>query len=96
LPAYFKWQKQDSIFTKIKFEVEDNIWVLYSITRVLFNMKINIEEIHQTKSHSWNKEIILLVEILDYDYLLIDRLVDRIALQLWNDLISKSVLEIKG
>ena len=96
LPAYFKWQKQNSIFTKIKLEVEDKIWILYSITEVLFNMKINIEEIHQSKSHFWNKEIILLVEIKDFDYLLIDRLVDRIALKLWKNLIEKEVIEIKN
>ena len=45
-------------------------------------MKINIEEIVQKKIASGNKEILLLVEISDYDYLLIDRLLDRIALKL--------------
>jgi len=96
LPAYIEWEKLDSIFVKLWFEVKDSIWVFHWITRVLFNMKINIEEISQKKSASWNKEIILLVEILDWDYLLVDRLVDRIALKLWDDLISKNILEIKG
>jgi len=46
-------------------------------------MKINIEEIDINKNiKSGNKEIVLLIEISDYDYLLIDRLIDRIALKL--------------
>ena len=96
LPAYIEWEKLDSIFVKLWFEVWDSIWVLNWITQVLFNMKINIEEITQKKSASWNKEIVLLVEILDWDYLLVDRLVDRIALKLWDNLISKNILEINS
>jgi GTP pyrophosphokinase len=96
LPAYIEWEKLDSIFVKLWFEVSDSLWVLNWITQVLFNMKINIEEITQKKSVSWNKEIILLVEILDWDYLLVDRLVDRIALKLWDNLINKNILEIKA
>jgi len=96
LPAYIEWEKGEHILAKIQLEVENKIWVLFSISRVISNMNINIEEIHQTKSKTWNKEIILTVEINDYDYLLIDRLVERISLKLWKDLINKSVLQIKG
>ncbi len=95
LPAYIEWEKPDSIFVKLWLEVGDSIWVLNWITIVLFNMWINIEEITQKKSASWNKEIILLIEILDWDYLLVDRALNRISLKLWENLISKNILEIK-
>ena len=96
LPAYVEWQKSESIYAKIKFEVKDSIWVMHWITTILMNMKINLDEIHQDKSDFWNKEIIIVVEILDYDYFLVDRLVDRISLKLWDNLVSKSILEIKS
>ena len=96
LPAYIEWEKQDLMLVKIRLEFIDKIWILHSITQVLFNMSINISEIIQKTSAKWNKEIILTVEIKDYDYLIIDRLVDRLSLKLWNSLLEKQVLEIKG
>ena len=96
LPAYIEWEREDLILAKIRLEFIDKIWILNSITQILLNMNINISEITQKTSVKWNKEIILLVEIKDYDYLIIDRLVDRISLKLGNNLLEKSVLEIKG
>ncbi len=95
LPAYIEWEKPESIFVKLKLEVLDKIWVLNWITTVLFNMQINIKEIVQKKSITWNKDIILLLEIEDWDYLLVDRLTDRLSLKLWENLINKNILEIK-
>lgn len=96
LPAYIEWKKTEYIYAKIKLEVKNSIWVINGITKVLMNMKINLEEIHQNKSEWWNKEIILVVEILDYDYLLVDRLVNRIEIKLWDNIVSKRILEIRS
>lgn len=95
LPAYLESKKENIMSVKLWFEVNDSVWILYLITKVIMDMNINIEEIHQTKSNSWNKTIEIIVEILDYDYLLIDRLVDRISFKLWDNLIKKEILKIK-
>ncbi|MDQ7023217.1 MAG: RelA/SpoT family protein [Candidatus Gracilibacteria bacterium] len=96
LPAYLESKKENIMSVKLWFEVKDGVGILYSITKVIMNMNINIEEIHQTKSDSGNKAIEIIVEILDYDYLLIDRLINRIQLQLLEKLLKKEVVEIKG
>jgi hypothetical protein len=45
-------------------------------------MEINIDEINTNKIDYRTTEINLKLEVLDYDYLIIDRLIERIKLNL--------------
>ena len=84
------------IQAKLEFEVLNNIWILLSLTQTISEMMINIEEIHQNKIDNGHMKIELVIRVSDYDYLLVDRLVERIALKLWKNLLWKRVLEIKA
>ncbi len=95
LPAYLEWYEQSSILADIKLIITNKIWILYRITQIIMEMWMNIEEIHSQKLPSGEVEVILLMRILEYDYLLVDRLIERIHLQLEEDLISKTVRSMK-
>lgn len=94
LPSYVEWTEDSMIQASLQFEVLNNIGVLHSITQTVSEMMINIEEIHQSKLKNGNMQINLAVEVSDYDYLLVDRLVERIVLKLWDKILSKKVLKI--
>lgn len=96
LPAYLKWDQLNIISVTISFEIEEWIGILHLITEVLFNMKINIIVLNSIKNNKWNNELILTIEIKDYDYLLIDRLIDRIKLNVWKKILSTKIVQIKG
>jgi len=45
-------------------------------------MQINIEGMEHKRKKDGSTQLILTVKVLDYDYLLVDRLIERIALKL--------------
>ncbi len=96
LTAYIEWEEWSVIFAKIQLDFENEIGILNSITQVILEMKINIETMEHKRKRDWSTQLVLQIKVLDYDYLLVDRLLERIALKLWESLINKQVLEIKG
>jgi len=96
LTAYIEWEEGSVMTAKIKLVFENEIWILNSITQVILEMQINIEGMEHKRKKDGSTELILIIKILDYDYLLVDRLIERIALKLWKSLLKKKVLEIKG
>jgi len=81
---------------KISLEFLNEMWILNAITQVILEMKINIEWLDHKRKKNGNTQLTLMIKVLDYDYLLVDRLVERIQLKLGEKLLSKEVLEIKG
>ena len=94
MSAYVKWKENKSIFVDLKITVKNDIWVLKDLTDVIYGMDISIDEINSNKVDFERNEISLRLEVLDYDYLIIDRLVERIKLHLWERLISSSIDKI--
>lgn len=48
------------------------------ISETLFNMEINIDELHTKKISPTQTMLTIGLEINDYDYLIVDRFVERI------------------
>ncbi len=96
LAAYIQWEESNVLTAKIRLEFLNEMWMLNSITQVILEMKINIEWMDHKRKKNWNTELTLLIKVLDYDYLLVDRLIERIELKLWKKLLWSEVLEIKG
>ncbi len=94
LPAFVKWTEKFIIKAYIKFIVKNTVWVLKDITHAIFEMNINVDEIHQSNSLFKEREIEAVLEIEDYDYFLIDRLVERIKFRLWDRIIWIEVMKI--
>ena len=58
-------------------------------------MGINIDEIHSQKISTKETKVTLSIEILDYDYLVVDRLVERFKLALGDMLLEYEVDEVE-
>ena len=57
--------------------------MLKDISLILFDMNINTLEISSTRISFDKISLFLKLEILDHDYLIIDRFLDRVKLKLW-------------
>lgn len=87
--AYVKWEESMSLF-RLVLTLENKIGMMKIISETLFSMEINIDELH-TKKISKNKtDLIIALEINDYEYLIVDRFIDRIK-----NLLGKSLIEYK-
>ena len=95
LSAYEISSKSDFLEVNIVFSVINKRWILKSISDIIYAMDINIEEISYSRKHKFKWDISLSLEISDYDYLIIDRLVWRIENSLWDDLLWFKIIELK-
>ena len=85
--AYIKWAESVSIF-KLHLTVQNQIWMMKLVSEILYQMEINIDEIHTKKISQTVTLLTVGLEIPDYDYLLIDRFTERLKSQLWEKLID--------
>ena len=75
--AYIKGSESVSLF-RLSLNLENKIGMMKVIRETLFQMEINIDEIHTQKLSPSETLVTLGLEILDYDYLVIDRFIERI------------------
>ncbi|QFR39384.1 bifunctional (p)ppGpp synthetase/guanosine-3',5'-bis(diphosphate) 3'-pyrophosphohydrolase [Candidatus Gracilibacteria bacterium 28_42_T64] len=94
LPTYVEGYESQSLEFSINFVLKNKIGMLKSLTEILFSMDINIEEIISKKIGNLNTGLSLKLVIPDYDYLIIDRLIDRVKLYYGDDLVSHSLEKI--
>ncbi len=94
LSAHLEWENEWDVLVSIEFIFENKIWVLKELSDIMFSMWIDIDEINSIKM--WNKKtkINLKLIIQDYDYLLVDRFVERVKLKFWNMLFSSKIWKI--
>jgi (p)ppGpp synthase/HD superfamily hydrolase len=95
LSACIYWEEDEFLVITVKIVVQIKNWVLKNITDTVFNMLIEVDSLHSRKIWNLQTEIILDLKILDYDYLIIDRFIDRIKLKLKELYISSEVLWVK-
>ena len=95
LSAYIDWEKEESLIVHINFLVENKIWVLKELSDIIFSMWIDVDAINTKKIWNTRTKIDLDLRILDYDYLLIDRFVERVKIHFKNVLHEYSLWNIK-
>jgi len=66
------------------------------ISETLFSMEINIDELHTQKISQTETSLIIGLEIPDYEYLVVDRFIERIKTLLGPNLIEYKIKEIKS
>ncbi len=92
--AYVKWEEALTLF-RISMTLENKIWMMKAISETLFAMEINIDELHTNKI-SKNKTILTIaLEVNDYEYLIIDRFIERVSFILWESMIDYKLEEIR-
>ncbi len=93
--AYIKWEESISIF-KLSLTLKNKMWIMKIVSETLFQMEINIDEIHTSKISPTETILTVGLEIPDYDYLVIDRFTERLKTQLWNSLIDIRISQVWG
>lgn len=94
LNAYYEWEELNNIFFSILFTFKNKIWVLKNLSDILFEMNINIIEISSNKNWLDKMDFFLKWEILDHDYLIIDRFLNRVKFRLWESLVNFDIKKI--
>lgn len=94
LSAYFEWDQDESLIFDVELIFKNRIWVLKELSDIIFSMWIDVDEIRS--SNIWKNEtkIFLKLKVLDYDYLLIDRFIERLELSFKDRLIKSIVWKI--
>jgi len=95
LSAYLDWNESDSLEVDIIFTVLNKKWILKEISDILYIMDINIEEINFKKLSKNKWDISFILNIPDYDYLIIDRMIDRMRNTLKSNLLNVKVKHLK-
>lgn len=92
--AYVKWAESLSLF-RLSMVLENKIWMMKIVSETLFSMEINIDELHTKKINAIQTKLTIGLEVNDYEYLVVDRFVERIKFLLWDSLIEYKIEEIK-
>jgi GTP pyrophosphokinase len=90
LSAYITGVSDWYIWSELELIIKNDKWILRDLSDIIFSMWINIEWIHTKKLTKNKTQINLNLELMDYDYLLIDRLIDRLCIRF-----DKGLYEIK-
>ncbi len=96
LSAYFEWDELNNIIFDINFIFENKIWVLKNLSDILFDMNINTLEIVSKREWIDKTALFLKLEILDHDYLIIDRFLDRIKFKIWKNMVNYEIKKIES
>ena len=94
LSAYVEWQEDTPIYIKLKLLVANHLWILKTLSETLFSMGINLDEISTKKVSKTKTEVYLDLEIMDHDYLIVDRFIERMKINMWTDLIEHKIEKI--
>ena len=95
LPAYLKWNEDDNLIVNINLSFTNKIWILKKLSDILFSMNINVDEIKSEKVSNKIHLIKLKLIILDYEYLIIDRLIDRLKIWFWEELTEYEIVRMR-
>lgn len=91
--AYIKWEESLSLF-RLSLILENKIGMMKIISETLFSMEINIDELHTKKLSKDVTELTIALEINDYEYLIVDRFIERIRYLLGKSLVEYKIKEI--
>ena len=91
LPAYIEWKWDTKLCVDIELVFNNKIWILKDLSEIIYSMKIDIEEIFSKKLNIQTVKISIKIAVLDYDYLMIDRIVNRLKIHFNEDLIECNI-----
>ena len=92
--AYVKWEEALTLF-RISITLENKIGMMKAISETLFIMEINIDELHTNKISKNRTILTIALEVNDYEYLIIDRFIERVWFILWTSMIEYKLEEIR-
>lgn len=94
ISAYYEWDEPANIIFDIHFVFINKLWILKNLSDILFDMNINTLEILSKKISITEIGLFLKLEILDHDYLIIDRFLERVKLKIGSQLLDYEIKKI--
>ncbi|MCH8518303.1 RelA/SpoT family protein [Candidatus Gracilibacteria bacterium] len=91
--AYVKGDESISIF-QLSLTLKNKVGMMKIVSETLYQMEINIDEIHTKKISPTETILTVGLEIPDYDYLLVDRFVERLKSHLGDSLVDIRVTQV--
>ena len=91
LPAYIKWTEDDNLIVTLLLSFQEKIWVFKKLSEILYSMNLDILSINSERVNKNTHNITLKLIILDYEYLIIDRLIDRLKIWFWDVLLNYKI-----
>lgn len=88
LSAFYEWEEDNTIKVDIIFTFKNQYWVLKELSDILYAMQIDILNINSDRTPLNDVELHLKLELLEYDYLIIERFIDRVKLKLSNSFVK--------
>ncbi|MDD3646194.1 MAG: RelA/SpoT family protein [Candidatus Gracilibacteria bacterium] len=95
LSAYLPGDENEYLHVDIIFTVLNKKGVLKNLSDIIYAMDINIDGINFNKTGKIKGDLVLTLEIPDYDYLILDRLVERVKNNLGHDLVGYQIKNLK-
>ena len=96
MPAYYEDEWKKTIIVDVSFLFSDKIWILKTLSWILFDMNIDTIEISSSRKWIDKMDIVLKLEFNEYDLELIDRFIERVQINTWKDLLSFHLAKIEG
>lgn len=93
--AYYEWDERENILVHLKFIFLNRMWVLKNLSDILYSMNINVLEMSSWKQSLSESYIDMQLDFLDYDYLIIDRFLDRVKLKMNDTFVSVEIKKIE-
>jgi len=95
MSAYWEWQEEDNLRVIASLETRNEVWMLKRICDILFDMDINIDDIHSQKKWFGSHIFTLTLEFKDSDYLRIESFVERVKYKLKDKLLNIKIDKIE-
>ena len=95
LPAYLQWMSEEYILVDVELIYKNQIWILKELSDIIFSMWIDVDAISTVNMWRMKTKINLKLKVLDYDYLIIDRFIERLKLKFKDLLFSSTIWKIE-
>ena len=91
LSAFIDWNQEDTIIVDIELIFINKIWVLKELSDIIFSMWIDVDAINTLKIWNEKTKVNLKLKIMDYDYLIIERFLERLKIRFNENLLSNKI-----
>lgn len=95
LSAYITGTENKPMIAHISFMFKNKIGIFRELSDIIYSMNVNIEEINSKRETETTTKLSLALEIPDYDYLLIERIIDRVKMNMSGNMIEYKVEKIE-
>jgi len=93
LSAHIDGLGKDMLITKLELIFKNEPWILKDLSEIIYGMHLNIEKISSRKKTQNRTAISLEIAVPDHEFLIIDRLIDRVRINLWERLLKVEIDE---